>query len=178
MTLGATRLSKLAPSASSCCGSRRTAPQSLRAARKGLPSDTTWSSFAFSSFKKISCAKPARRWPRYSCGEDLREPAYGRAISSPAQYCGLRLRRGTRIRELSEERGAAENSPGCTSAASKRLHSWMGGRVCLASPRTRAACRSSTRFTPCTCSSARRRPRSTRCGAPSAPDRSCPQVAL
>ena len=25
------------------------------------------------------------------------------AISSPAQYCGLRLRRGTRIRELPEE---------------------------------------------------------------------------
>ena len=28
---------------------------------------------------------------------------------------------------------------------------------------------------PCTCSSARRRPRSTRCGAPSAPGRSCPR---
>ena len=29
----------------------------------------------------------------------------------------------------------APEQPGCTSAASKRLHSWMGGRACLASPR-------------------------------------------
>ena len=32
-------------------------------------------------------------------------------------------------------RSLHQNSPGCTSAASKRLHSWMGGRVCLASLR-------------------------------------------
>ena len=30
------------------------------------------------------------------------------AISSPAQYCGLRLRRGTRIRELLEEHEALQ----------------------------------------------------------------------
>ena len=64
---------------------------------------------------------PIQEWRRFDaadvqpglfCCEDLREArrqlmAAGEspkvAISSPAQYCGLRLRRGTRIRELPEE---------------------------------------------------------------------------
>ena len=46
--------------------------------------------------------------------EDLREGQLMAAISSPAQCCGLRLRRGTRIRELPEEhvvRGAQPEGP-------------------------------------------------------------------
>ena len=64
---------------------------------------------------------PIQEWRRFDAAdvqpglfwcEDLREArrqlmAVGEspkvAISSPAQYCGLRLRRGTRIRELPEE---------------------------------------------------------------------------
>ena len=51
------------------------------------------------------------------------------------------------------------------------------GRVCLASPvsrRARAPPAPAPSSRPCTCSSARRRPRNKRCGAPSAPGRSCP----
>ena len=70
---------------------------------------------------------PTQEWRRFDAAdvqpglfwcEDLREArrqlmAVGEspkvAISSPAQYCGLRLRRGTRIRELpGGARGAAE----------------------------------------------------------------------
>ena len=82
------------PSASSRCGSRRTAPAEFarcpqrpaspapRGPARRCPSARSrtartcrpfclsaapgTSRFAFSSFKKISCAKPARRWPRYS----------------------------------------------------------------------------------------------------------------
>ena len=74
--------------------------------------------------------------------EDLREAqrqlmAVGEspkvAISSPAQYCGLRLRRGTRIRELPEEhevvRGAGTGVPGPAAAEGEAGSARRGGEA-------------------------------------------------
>ena len=55
------------------------------------------------------------------------------AISSPAQYCGLRLRRGTRIRELPEEhevvRGAGTGVPGPAAAEGEAGSARRGGEA-------------------------------------------------
>ena len=82
---------------------------------------------------------PIQEWRRFDAVdvqpglfwcEDLREAwrqlmAAGEspkvAISSPAQYCGLRLRRGTRIRELPEEHEVRGAQPGVPGPAPGRL---------------------------------------------------------
>ena len=98
------------------------------------------SRFAFSSFKKISCAKPARRWPLYSwlsashhlrstsCSSGSSRILVPRLSLSP-QYCAgllmatLGLSPAAMSWRRASRRSSHQNSPGCTSAASKRLHS-------------------------------------------------------
>ena len=65
-------------------------------ARQTLPPIQEWRRFDAADVQLVR--GPAGAAPALGVGESPKV-----AISSPAQYCGLRLRRGTRIRELLEE---------------------------------------------------------------------------
>ena len=94
------------------------------------------SRFALSSFRKISCASPASRWPRYSCPSACSSGSSRILVPQPAV---LRRAADGHLGALANGRKLAPRlaqvlAPEQASAASKRLHSPMGGRVCLASP--------------------------------------------
>ena len=108
------------------------------AGRPARPSAAPGTSrFALSSFRKISCAKPARRWFLHSCPSALhhlrtQHLVLLRQLSDPGappqpQPAVLRRTADGHLWRRASRRSSHQNSPGCTSAASKRLHSWMGG---------------------------------------------------